>query len=399
MEPLFISSGEGAILRDVDGNEFIDYVGSWGALILGHAHPAVLEEIHNAVSRGTTFGAPTEAETALAELLCETFPSIDLVRLVNSGTEATMTAIRLARGFTKRNKIVKFEGCYHGHVDSLLMKAGSGLSALVAPDSAGIPGGLLRETLVAAFNDSAGINQLFEEHGAHIAAVIVEPVPGNMGVILPEEGFFQQLRELTQRHNALLIFDEVITGFRVTYGGAQTLWGITPDLTCLGKIIGGGFPIGAIGGKKEIMENLAPDGPVYQAGSLSGNPVAVTAGLTTLELLREEDPYSEIGRRSGQLAAGLVERAQSFDIPAQSISLGGMWSLFFSETPVKNLADTQACDADRFSCYFQEMLQRGVYLGCSLYEAGFISMAHTDGHVESTLEAAEVSFQRVVTSG
>ncbi|MBI4234501.1 MAG: glutamate-1-semialdehyde 2,1-aminomutase [Chloroflexi bacterium] len=387
-EPLFIARGKGSHIWDADGNEFIDYLGSWGPLILGHAHPSVVLAVREAAARGTSFGAPTPGEVELARLIQQAFPSIDLVRLVNSGTEACMSALRVARAYAGRNKIVKFAGCYHGHADALLVKAGSGAATLSVPDSAGVPPSFAAETLVARYNDLPSVEHLFQAHPQKIAAVIVEPVAGNMGVVPPREGFLPGLREITRRHGALLIFDEVITGFRVAYGGAQALYGVTPDLTCLGKIIGGGLPVGAYGGRRDIMEQVAPLGPVYQAGTLSGNPIAVAAGIATLLALQKPGVYEELERRSAELEAGLQEAVGSSEHPATIQRVGSMLTLFFHPGPLAEWESVAAADTKAYARFFHAMLEQGVYLAPSAFEAAFVSLSHTGQDVEDTVRAA-----------
>ncbi len=387
--PVFIDHAAGSRLFDCEGKEYIDYVLSWGPLILGHAHPRVILAIRQASDKGTSFGAPTEAEAIFAEMIVEAVPSIEKVRLVSSGTEAAMTAIRLARGFTGKNDIIKFEGCYHGHSDSLLVKAGSGAATLGVPDSLGVPSDLARHTISLPYNDVSAFTRAIEENHENLACVIVEPVAANMGVVPPEDGFLRALRDLCSRYGVILIFDEVITGFRLGYGGAQELYGIIPDLTTLGKIIGGGMPIGAVGGKAEIMDLLAPDGGVYQAGTLSGNPVAVAAGIETLKVLSEENPYPELDRLTRKLADGLRNITQQLSIASYITQVGSMMSLFFSEKPVRDFQAVLRTDADRYRKYFHGMLKRGIYLAPSPYEATFLSTAHTDRDIERTLEAAE----------
>lgn len=389
-DPVFIEKGEGARLWDIDGNSYIDYVGSWGPLILGHAHPEVVQAIKRTAERGTSYGAPTEIETELAEEVLKAYPSMDMVRMANSGTEATMSALRLVRGVTGRNKIVKFEGCYHGHADSLLIKAGSGALTFGVPTSPGVPDTTAATTLVARYNDLEGLKALFQKQGEEIAGVIVEPVAGNMGVVLPEPGFLEGLRELTQQYGALLIFDEVMTGFRVSYGGAQGRFGIDPDITCLGKIIGGGLPVGAFGGKKKYMDQVAPSGPIYQAGTLSGNPLAMAAGLTTLRLLQKPGVYAELERKTSYLAEGLKEIADEQGLPIWVNSIGAMFSAFFTQQPVRDFASACTSDVERFTSYFQGMLKHGIYLAPSQYEAVFLSLAHTDDDLNYTLEQARM---------
>lgn len=387
-EPIVFERGEGAWLVDVDGNRYLDYIGSWGPMILGHAHPVVIEAIRQAATRGTSFGAPTEAENRLAELIIEAVPSVEKVRLVNSGTEATMSAIRLARGFTGRDVIVKFAGNYHGHVDSLLVAAGSSAATLAVPNSPGVTQGTTRDTLVLHYNDVAGLEAAFAERGSEIAAIIMEPVVGNMGCVLPTDAFVQASRRLTEQHGALLIFDEVMTGFRVAYGGAQTRLGITPDLTTLGKIVGGGLPLGAYGGRADVMNHVLPAGKVFQAGTLSGNPIATAAGAATLRLLRDEPPYERLEAVGARLAQGLAEAAQSAGIPHCVNRMGSMLTLFFHPGPVRDWNDASQCDTQRFSRYFWGLADRGVYMPCSQFEALFISAAHSDEDIERTIQAA-----------
>ena len=387
-EPIVFERGAGAYLFDVDGNRFIDYIGSWGPMILGHAHPAVTEAIQQAVTRGTSFGAPTEAENTLAELIIDAVPSVEMVRLVNSGTEATMSAIRLARGVTGRDVIVKFAGNYHGHVDSLLVAAGSSAATLGIPNSPGVTAGTAKDTLVCQYNDVSDLQRVFAEHGPRIAAVIFEPVVGNMGCVIPTPEFLKALREMTRAYGALLICDEVMTGFRVAFGGAQQLYGIDPDLTTLGKIVGGGMPLGAFGGKREIMQNVLPAGKVFQAGTLSGNPIATAAGIATLRELKRQPPYERLELLSAKLADGLVSAAKTADIPHTLARVGSMMTLFFSGEHVTSWTVASRCDVGRFSRYFWGLINRGVYMPCSQYEALFVSAAHTDEDIEQTIAAA-----------
>jgi glutamate-1-semialdehyde 2,1-aminomutase len=391
--PPFLERASGACLWDADGKRYIDYVGSWGPMVLGHTHPAVVEAVQAAASRALSFGAPTEAEIELAELICRLVPSIEMVRLVSSGTEATMTAIRLARGHTGRSLIVKFEGCYHGHADSLLVKAGSGALTFGNPSSAGVPPETAAQTLVLDYNDVAQVENLFKHRGAQIAGVIVEPVAGNMNLVLPKPEFLRSLRENCSRHGAVLIFDEVMTGFRVALGGAQARYGIRPDLTTLGKVIGGGLPVGAFGGKREIMEKIAPLGPVYQAGTLSGNPVAVAAGLATLQLVDTPGFQEKISGVTEALVEGLKNEAQKAKITFSAQSIGSMFGLYFRAAPPASFAEVMQCDKDRFNRFFHEMLERGVYLAPSAYEAGFVSAAHGVAEIEETLAAAREAFR------
>jgi glutamate-1-semialdehyde 2,1-aminomutase len=392
-QPLFIERGQGPYLFDADGNRYIDYVLSWGPLILGHAYPSVAEALKAAVDRGTSYGAPTALETELAELIIEAMPSVEMVRFVNSGTEATMTALRLARAYTGRDKIVKFEGCYHGHADMLLVQAGSGVATLGLPDSPGVPRGATGDTLTAPYNDLATVESLFAQYSDQIAAVIIEPVAGNMGVVPPEEGFLEGLRRMTRQHGALLIFDEVMTGFRVAHGGAQMLYGIDPDLTTLGKVIGGGLPVGAYAGKRAIMETVAPAGPMYQAGTLSGNPLAMTAGIETLKVLRGEGVWKELERKSARLCEGIGQAAREVGVPITQTRAGTMFCTFFTPEPVTDYASAKGADTERFGRFFQAMLEQGVYLAPSQFEAGFMSIVHTDDVIEATIAAARIAFQ------
>jgi glutamate-1-semialdehyde 2,1-aminomutase len=384
-EPIVVERGEGPYLWDVDGNRYIDYVGSWGPLILGHAFPGVVAAVEAAARRGTSFGAPTVAETELAELIIEAVPSIEKVRLVNSGTEATMSAIRLARGYTGRDVIVKFAGNYHGHVDSLLVAAGSSAATLAVPNSPGVTAGTSRDTLVLQYNDVDGLRAAFTAHGQRIAGAIFEPVVGNMGVVLPSHDFLQALRQLTRQHGALLICDEVMTGFRVAFGGAQQLLNIEPDLTTLGKIVGGGLPVGAYGGRAEIMDHVLPAGKVFQAGTLSGNPLATAAGCAMLRALRDDPPYERLDKLSARLEAGLREAAAG--VPHQVARVGSMMTLFFANEPIRDWPTASRCDTERFGKWFWGMLERGVYLPCSQFEALFVSAAHDEGNIDATVVA------------
>ncbi|MCH2556344.1 MAG: glutamate-1-semialdehyde 2,1-aminomutase [Alcanivorax sp.] len=391
--PVFFHRAEGPYLFDEDDNRYVDYVGSWGPMILGHNHPEVREAVQRAVADGLSFGAPTAAEVEMADLVCEMVPSMDMVRMVNSGTEATMTAIRLARGYTGRDKIIKFEGCYHGHVDSLLVKAGSGALTLGTPSSPGVPKAVTDDTLTLNYNDAGGLEEVFKARGEEIAAVIVEPVAGNMNCVPPTQGFLEALRQYCDEHGAVLIFDEVMTGFRVARGGAQALYGVTPDLTTLGKIIGGGMPVGALGGKKAVMEHLSPLGPVYQAGTLSGNPVAMAAGLATLRQLQRDGFYEELEAKTETLTEGLATIAREAGIGFHTTRAGGMFGLYFTEqTRITRFDEVMACDAARFGTFFNAMLDRGVYLAPSAFEAGFVSIAHDDADIEATLSAAREAF-------
>lgn len=392
--PPFFERASGAYLWDAEGKRYVDYVGSWGPMVAGHTHPAVVEAVQEAASRGLSFGAPTAAEVELAETLCRLVPALELVRLVSSGTEATMTALRLARGFTGRSAIVKFEGCYHGHADALLVKAGSGALTFGHPSSAGVPAETAAQTLVLPYNDAAQARRLFGEKGAEIAAVIVEPVAGNMNLVLPEPGFLEALRELCTRHGAVLILDEVMTGFRVALGGAQARYGIRPDLTTLGKVIGGGLPVGAVGGRRDIMEKLAPLGPVYQAGTLSGNPVAVAAGIATLALVQAPRFQEKIEAVTAELVKGLADEARGAGVPFSAQSIGSMFGLYFRAAPPRSFAEVMQCDRERFNHFFHGMLERGVYLAPSAYEAGFVSAAHGPAELELTFAAAREAFRR-----
>ncbi len=386
-EPLFITHAKGSRLFDADGNSFIDYIGSWGPMILGHADPRITSEIEKAVQKGTSFGTPTEGEIELAEIISDAVPSVEMVRLVNSGSEAAMAALRVARGFTGRDKIIKFEGCYHGSVDALLVKAGSGATTLGIPDSPGVPQSFTQHTLSAPFNDLDAVIELTENFPNEIAAIVLEPVAGNMGMIPPEHGFLQGLRELCDREGILLIFDEVMTGFRVDFSGAQALFQVMPDLSIFGKVIGGGLPVGAYGGRREIMLQVAPAGPVYQAGTLSGNPIAVSAGKTMLKILKEEDPYADLGRKTATLNEALSDAAKKKGIPLETCSMGGMFGFFFSEKKVRNYEDALKCNRDYFITFFREVLSRGIYLAPSPFESLFLSSSHSEADLDQTIEA------------
>lgn len=392
-DPVFIDRGEGAHIWDIDGNRYLDFVGSWGPLIVGHAHPDVVAVIKQVAERGTSYGAPTEVETVLAEEVLKAYPSMDMIRMVNSGTEATMSALRLARGVTGRTKIVKFEGCYHGHSDQLLIKAGSGALTFGVPTSPGVPSQIAATTISARYNDLEGLKEIFQREGEEIACVIIEPVAGNMGVVLPAEGFLQGIRRLTEEYGALLIFDEVMTGFRVSYGGAQAHFGIDPDITCLGKVIGGGLPVGAYGGKRRFMEQIAPSGPIYQAGTLSGNPLAMNAGLTTLKLLQQPGTYEALASKTTRLAEGLKQIALEAGLPIWVNAIGAMFCPFFTDVPVKDYASACTSDVERFAKYHRGMLERGIYLGPSQYEAVFLSTAHTESDIDQALEQARIVFR------
>lgn len=394
--PIFFKKGQGAYLWDADDKAYIDYVGSWGPMILGHAHPDIVKAVQEAAVDGLSFGAPTEAEINMADRVCELMPSMDMVRMVSSGTEATMSAIRLARGYTKRDKLLKFEGCYHGHADSLLVKAGSGLLTLGVPTSLGVPADLAQHTLTLPYNDIAALQQLFAQLGHDIACVIVEPVAGNMNCVPPSREFLQTMRDLCTQYGAVLIFDEVMTGFRVALGGAQALYNIKPDLTCLGKVIGAGLPVGAFGGKREIMECIAPLGGVYQAGTLSGNPLAMRAGLAMLALISQAGFYEQLAANLSKLLAGLQQRADAANIPFTTTQVGGMFGLFFtSKKDITSYDDVMTCDVERFRRFFHLMLEEGVYLAPSAFEAGFISSKHGDAEIQTTLDAAERVFARL----
>ena len=391
--PPFISHGAGSKIFDIDGNEYIDFVGSWGPLILGHAHPRVVDALKKAVERGTSYGAPTELETKLAKLVNKIFPSMEVMRMVSSGTEATMSALRVARGFTGREKIIKFVGCYHGHSDSLLVKAGSGAATFGQPSSPGVTRGTAKDTIALPYNDLATVEKIFAQCGEEIAAVIVEPVAGNMGLVPPKENYLRGLRDVTEKFGALLIFDEVMCGFRVSLGGAQEKYHVTPDLTCLGKIIGGGLPCAAYGGKEKIMRNVSPDGRIYQAGTLSGNPLAMTAGIETLTILLEENLTEKISAKTSKLVAGLQTAARLADVKIQTPQAGSMFGIFFSARPVTNYAEAAVANQERFKKFFAAMLERGIYLAPSQFETLFMSAAHTDEDLEKTLAASAVAFE------
>jgi glutamate-1-semialdehyde 2,1-aminomutase len=393
--PTFIERAKGSKIWDVDGNEYIDYVGSWGPMILGHAHPRIVAALKMIATKGTSFGAPTPLEVELAIKVKKAFPSMELVRMVSSGTEAVMSAIRVARGYTGRDKILKFEGCYHGHGDSLLVKAGSGATTLGIPDSLGIPGDLAKLTLTALYNDLESVKVLVRQYPGEIACIIVEPIAGNMGVVLPERGFLEGLRKICDEEGIILLFDEVITGFRVAYGGAQELYGIKADLTCLGKIIGGGLPVGAYGGKEMIMERVAPLGGVYQAGTLSGNPLAMTAGIETLELLRSKKIYQDLERKTSYLIENISISAEEKGIPLSINHTKGMFTLFFAEGPVKDYRTAKMSDTSRFAKFFIEMMEQGIYLPPSQFEACFISLAHTQKDLDKTIQACDNAFKQI----
>jgi glutamate-1-semialdehyde 2,1-aminomutase len=396
-DPVFFESAAGAHVTDADGKRYIDYVGSWGPMILGHAHPEVIAAVTDRVAKGLSFGAPTELETLMADKVCELVPSMDLVRMTSSGTEATMSALRLARGYTGRDKIIKFEGNYHGHVDALLVKAGSGMLTLGEPSSPGVPAAPAELTITLTYNDIEQVRETFAAIGDEVACIIVEPVAGNMNCIPPLPGFLEGLREVCDEHGAVLIFDEVMTGFRVARGGAQAHFGVAPDLTALGKVIGGGMPVGAFGGRRAIMEHISPLGPVYQAGTLSGNPIAMTAGLKTLELISAPGFYEQLAERTAQLCDGLAERARAAGVPLSTNRAGAMFGLFFTEGQVTNYAEATACNQQQFNAFFHGMLERGVYLAPSAFEAGFVSAAHGEPEIDATLAAAAETFQQIAS--
>lgn len=387
-EPIFIKYAQGCMIFDEDGNGFIDYIGSWGPMILGHRHPAVNEAVSSVLKRGTSFGAPTDLEIKLAEMVIDAVPSVEMVRMVNSGTEATMSAIRLARGFTGRDTIIKFDGCYHGHADALLVEAGSGVATLSIPGSPGVPKSFVSHTLSLPYNDIESVTKVMEERGEKIACIIVEPVAGNMGLVAPVDGFLETLRQLTQKKGSILIFDEVMTGFRVAHGGAQSLYGISPDVTCLGKIMGGGLPVGAYGGRREIMEHIAPQGPIYQAGTLSGNPLAMAAGIATLTQLKKPGFYDNLDEKAGRLAAGLEKAGKKAGINVMVDRVGSMLGLFFTDRSVMNFDDAKTCDLEMFSAYYNGMLEKGIYLAPSQFEVLFVSAAHDIEHIDATIKAA-----------
>jgi len=395
-EPIFIERAQGAYLYDTEGKKYIDYVGSWGPMILGHAHPTIVQTVQQAAVNGLSYGAPTVIETQMAEMICKLMPAIELVRMVNSGTEATMSAIRLARGYTGRDKIVKFIGCYHGHADSLLVKAGSGVLTLGLPNSPGVPASLAEHTLVVEYNNLAQVQELFSKYGKEIACIIVEPVAGNMNCVAPVAGFLQGLRQLCDEYGSVLIFDEVMTGFRVALGGAQAFYQVTPDLTTLGKVIGGGMPVGAFGGKREIMQHIAPLGAVYQAGTLSGNPLAMAAGLATLELIADPTFFFELSVKTEQFVKDMVAQARLANIAMLGVAVGGMFGFFFTDAPrIDNFSQVSECNVARFNQFFHLMLAEGIYLAPSAFEAGFMSAAHTERDIELTLQAAAKAFKQL----
>ena len=394
-QPIVFDRVKGPYAWDVDGNRFIDYVGSWGPAICGHAHPEVIASLQEAIEKGTSFGAPCELENKLAEMVIEAVPSVEMVRFVNSGTEACMSVLRLMRAFTGRDKIIKFEGCYHGHADMFLVKAGSGVATLGLPDSPGVPRSTTSNTLTAPYNDLEAVKELFAENPDAISGVILEPVVGNAGFITPEPGFLEGLRELTKENGSLLVFDEVMTGFRISYGGAQARFGVTPDLTTMGKVIGGGLPVGAYGGKAEIMSMVAPAGPMYQAGTLSGNPLAMTAGIKTLELLRQEGTYEKLGAITKKLIEGIIKAAQDAGIPITGSSISAMFGFYLTEGPIRNFEEAKSTNSELFGKLHRAMLERGVYLAPSAFEAGFTSLAHSEDDIDATLKAFQESFSEI----
>lgn len=393
--PLFIEKAKGSRIYDVDGNSYIDYVLSWGPMILGHAHPGVVKALKNAITKGTSYGAPTALEIELAELVLKVYPSMDKIRMVNSGTEATMSAIRAARGFTGRDRIIKFEGCYHGHADGLLVKAGSGAATFGLPDSPGVPKSYAKNTITLPYNDISALKTMIEKEWHSIACVIIEPVVGNIGCVLPKKGFLETLRKLTKKHGIVLIFDEVMTGFRVSFGGAQAYYGIKPDMTCLGKVIGGGLPVGAYGGKKEIMSMISPEGPVYQAGTLSGNPLAMTAGIETIRELSKQGTYSQIEKKSALLEKGLIDAAKRAGVKTRFYRAGSMFCTYFTGTDVYDYKTAKTADTEKFSRFFSQMLERGINLAPSQFEAGFMSLAHTEKDIENTVKAAFEALKKI----
>ena len=396
-DPVFIHRAEGCLIFDADDNRYIDYIGSWGPLILGHRHPAVIEAITSVLERGTSFGAPTDLEIRLAEMVIDAVPSVDMIRMVNSGTEATMSAIRLARGVTQRDAIIKFDGCYHGHADTLLVEAGSGVATLGIPGSPGIPESIAQHTLSLPYNDIEGLKKVMARKGDSVAGIIVEPVAGNMGLVTPSIGFLESLRELADQYGAILIFDEVMTGFRVAYGGAQSIYGVYPDLSCFGKIIGGGMPVGAYGGKLELMSKIAPQGPIYQAGTLSGNPVAMAAGIATLEQIQKQGFYEALDENAERLLSGFAQAAQKAGLPVQTNRVGSMLGVFFNEKEVNNFEDAKTCDLERFAAFYKGMRQNGIYIAPSQFEALFLSIAHDTEHIDATIRAAEIVFDSLKT--
>ncbi|PKL52468.1 MAG: glutamate-1-semialdehyde-2,1-aminomutase [Nitrospira bacterium HGW-Nitrospira-1] len=393
--PLFIEKAKGSKIYDVDGNSYIDYVLSWGPMILGHAHPRVVKALKAAVTKGTSYGAPTALEVELAELILKIYPSMDKVRMVNSGTEATMSAIRAARGFTGRDRIIKFEGCYHGHADGLLVKAGSGAATFGLPDSPGVPKSYARNTITLPYNDIPALRNIIEKEWRSIACVIIEPVVGNIGCVLPRQGLLETLRKLTKKYGIVLIFDEVMTGFRVSFGGAQAYYGIKPDMTCLGKVIGGGLPVGAYGGKKEIMSLISPEGPVYQAGTLSGNPLAMTAGIETIKELSRPGTYNQIEKKSALLEKGLIDAAKRAGVKTRFYRAGSMFCTYFTDKDVYDYKTAKTADTEKFARFFRQMLERGINLAPSQFEAGFMSLAHTEKDIENTIEAAFAAFKKI----